>query len=155
FLGQISPGLMNRLFPPEALGALYFLSQVGLVLFMFLVGVEVNPGLLRRSAKSVIVASQASMLAPFVCGAVLAQTLYARLGEGLPRLPFVLFIGAAMGVTAFPVLARILADRKLVNTRVGTLAISCAAVDDVTAWCLLAVITVIAAPDLTRSGLAF
>jgi Kef-type K+ transport system membrane component KefB len=141
FLGRISPAMMNGLFPANSLGMLFTLSQLGLVLFMFLVGLEVQPETLRGSAKSVIVASQASILAPFLFGGALAWTLYPRLGNGVPKLPFVLFLGAAMGITAFPVLARILADRKLMQTRVGVFAISCAAFDDLTAWCLLAVIT--------------
>jgi Kef-type K+ transport system membrane component KefB len=153
-LGRIAPQVMQGLFAPASLGPLYALSQVGLILFMFLVGLEVNPGTLRRSAQSAIVASQASLVAPFVCGAILANALYSRLGAGAPRLPFVLFFGAAMGITAFPVLARILAERKLWNTRVGMIALSCAAVNDVGAWCLLAVITVVARPDATHWPLA-
>jgi len=153
FLGRISPAMMNRLFPAGGLGSLYALSQLGLVLFMFLVGLEVRPGSLRGSAKSVIIASQASMMAPFLLGGVLAWSLYPRLGNGAPRLPFVLFLGAAMGITAFPVLARILADCKLTHTRVGVFALSCAAIDDVTAWCLLAVITVIARPEANQNPL--
>ena len=153
FLGRISPAMMNRLFPANGLGSLYVLSQLGLVLFMFLVGLEVRPGSLRGSAKSVIIASQASIMAPFVLGGVLAWSIYPRLGNGAPRLPFVLFLGAAMGITAFPVLARILADCKLTHTRVGMFALSCAAIDDVTAWCLLAVITVIARPEANQNPL--
>lgn len=153
FLGRISPAMMNRLFPAGGLGSLYALSQLGLVLFMFLVGLEVRPGSLRGSAKSVIVASQASIMAPFLLGGVLAWSLYPRLGNGAPRLPFVLFLGVAMGITAFPVLARILADCKLTHTRVGVFALSCAAIDDVTAWCLLAVITVIARPEANQNRL--
>jgi len=151
FLGRISPVMMNRLFPAGGLGSLYALSQLGLVLFMFLVGLEVRPGSLRGSAKSVIIASQASIMAPFLLGGVLAWSLYPRLGNGAPRLPFVLFLGAAMGITAFPVLARILADRNLTHTRVGVFALSCAAIDDLTAWCLLAVITVIARPEMNQN----
>ena len=147
FLGHISPAAMNALFPPTGLGPLYALSQVGLVLFMFQVGLEVRPAAIRESARSVVIASQASILAPFLSGALLALAIFPRLGAGAPKLPFVLFIGAAMGITAFPVLARILADRKMMNTRAGLLAISCAAVDDLSAWCLLAVITVIARPE--------
>jgi Kef-type K+ transport system membrane component KefB len=152
-LGRISPAIMNGLFPAGGLGALYALSQLGLVLFMFLVGLEVRPGSLRGAAKLVIAASQASIVAPFACGGVLAWGLYPRLGNGAPRLPFVLFLGAAMSITAFPVLARILADCKLMHTRVGMFAISCAAFDDITAWCLLAVITVIARPEASQTPL--
>src|SRR5215472_7283913 len=107
-LGRISPGAMNGLFPADALGPLYALSQVGLVLFMFLVGLEFRPGYLRGSAKAVLLASQASIAAPFLLGGILAWGLYPRLGDGAPWLPFVLFLGAGMGITAFPVLARIL-----------------------------------------------
>jgi Kef-type K+ transport system membrane component KefB len=152
-LGRISPAIMNGLFPAGGLGSLYALSQLGLVLFMFLVGLDVRPGSLRGSAKSVVIASQASIVAPFLLGGILAWGLYPRLGSGAPRLPFVLFLGAAMGITAFPVLARILADRKLMHTRAGVFAISCAAVDDITAWCLLAVITLIARPEATQNPL--
>jgi len=153
FLGRISPAAINALFPATGLAPLYALSQVGLILFMFLVGLEVRPGAIRGSARSVIIASQASILAPFLSGALLALALYPRLGNGAPKLPFVLFLGAAMGITAFPVLARILADRKMMNSRAGLFAISCAAVDDLSAWCLLAVITVIARPEAAGMNL--
>jgi len=151
FLGQISPAAMNALFPPEGLAPLYALSQVGLVLFMFLVGLEVQPSSLRGSARSVVIASQASIVAPLVLGGALAWRLYSRLGGGAPRLPFVMFLGVAMAITAFPVLARILADQELMLTRVGVFAISRAAFNDVTAWCLLAVITQIARPATETS----
>jgi Kef-type K+ transport system membrane component KefB len=146
-LGKLAPGVLHGLFPPDGLGPLYALSQLGLVLFMFLVGLEVQPGFLRGSAKSAIAASQASIAAPVAFGGILAWVLYPRLGAGAPKLPFVLFLGAALGITAFPVLARILSERKLLNSRVGIFAISCAAFDDLTAWCLLAVISVIARPE--------
>ncbi len=152
-LGRISPGTMHALFPATSLGPLYALSQLGLVLFMFLVGLDVRPNSVRGSATSVIFTSQASIAVPFLCGGILAWTLYPHLGTGASLLSFVLFMGAAMSITAFPVLARILADRKLTNTRVGIFAISCAAVDDVTAWCLLAIITVIARPEASHTPL--
>ena len=146
-LGRISPAAMNALFPANGLGPLYALSQVGLVLFMFLVGLEVRPSAIRGSARSIVLASQASILAPFLAGGILAFALYPTMGNGVSELPFILFLGAAMGITAFPVLARILADRALTKSRIGLFAISCAAVNDLTAWCLLAVITVIARPE--------
>jgi Kef-type K+ transport system membrane component KefB len=151
--GHIAPGLMQAIFPSSGMGPLYALSQVGLVLFMFVVGLEVRPSELRKSARVVVLASQASIVAPFVCGVAVAMGIYPRLGAGVPRLAFALFLGAAMGITAFPVLARILADRGLMRTRVGQIALSCAAVDDVSAWCLLAVITVIARPEAGPGGL--
>ncbi len=132
-LGRISPAAMNALFPTNGLGPLYALSQLGLVLFMFLVGLELRPSAIRGSARSIVLASQASILAPFLAGGILAFALYPALGNGVPELPFVLFLGTAMGITAFPVLARILADRAMTKTRVGLFAISCAAVNDLTA----------------------
>ncbi len=145
-LGRIAPGTINYLFPAGGLGALYALSQLGLVLFMFLVGLDVRPAEDRKMARSVIVTSQVSIAGPFLFGGLLAWAVYPMIGSGAPRLPFILFVGAAMSITAFPVLARILADRRLMNTRVGVYAISCAAVNDVIAWVLLAIITVIARP---------
>lgn len=146
-LGRLAPDVMHALFPPNGLGPLFALSQVGLVLFMFLIGLEVNLGTLRSQAKRAVAASLTSVAAPLILGAAMAWQLHPRLGEGVPRLPFVLFLGAAMAVTAFPVLARILADRGLMNTRVGVFAISCAAVDDLAAWHLLAAVTLIARPE--------
>lgn len=142
-LGRISPAAMNYLFPSGGLGPLYALSQLGLVIFMFLVGLEVKPEALRNSAKTVVTTSIASIVVPFLCGLALASRLYSRFGSG-SRLAFLLFLGAAMSITAFPVLARILADRQLTHTRAGAFSIACAAVDDVAAWCLLAVISVVA-----------
>lgn len=153
-LGRISPGTMNALFPTAGLGPLYALSQLGLVLFMFLVGLDVRPGAARGSAVSVVFTSLSSIGAPFLCGGILAWNLYPHLGTGTSRFAFVLFLGAAMSITAFPVLARILADRKLMHSRAGVFAISCAAVDDVTAWCLLAIITVIARPEANHGPLS-
>jgi Kef-type K+ transport system membrane component KefB len=152
-LGRISPATMSSLFPATGLTPLNALSQVGLVLFMFLIGLEVQPRLLRSAAKSAFLASQTSVAAPFLLGGALAWAVYPQLGGGVPQLPFVLFLGAAMSITAFPVLARILADRDLMQTRMGTVAITCAAFDDVTAWCLLAIVTVIARPEANGSAL--
>ncbi len=152
-LGRISNTAMNSLFPAAGLGSLYTISQLGLVLFMFLVGLELRPVGTRGFARSVVFTSFASIAAPILCGAALAWKIYPQWGSGASRWPFVLFLGAAMGITAFPVLARILTERKLLNTRAGTIAISCAAIDDVAAWCLLAVITVIARPEASGASL--
>jgi Kef-type K+ transport system membrane component KefB len=108
---------------------------------------------MRTSTRPVVVTSLLSIAAPFVCGAALAWPLYQNLGTGSGQLPFVLFLGAAMSVTAFPVLARILAERNIVRTRIGIIAIACAAVNDIAAWCLLAVITVMARPEPSYGAL--
>ncbi|MBW8770743.1 MAG: cation:proton antiporter [Gemmatimonadetes bacterium] len=121
------------------------MAQVGLLLFMFLVGLELDPAHLRRQGKAALLTSHASIVAPFLLGTTLALGLYARLAPaGVAFTPFALFVGAALSVTAFPVLARILADRGMTATPLGALAIVCAAVGDVTAWCILAAVVVIA-----------
>ena len=147
-LGWAAPGVSARLFPPESLGGLSALSQVGLLVFMFLVGLELNPYLLRGRGHTAVVTSHVSIVLPFVLGSLLALYLYPRLSDaGVTFTGFALFMGAAMSVTAFPVLARILTERDLLRTRVGAVTIACAAVDDVTAWCILAGVVV-----LVRAG---
>lgn len=149
-LGWLSPGAYHFLFPPESLQGLHLLSQVGLIFFMFLVGLEFNPKLLRGHGKAAVAISHASIIVPFLLGTALALYLYPKLSDASVRFTaFALFMGASMSVTAFPVLARILSERKLTNTKMGALALTCAAVDDVTAWFLLAfVISVVRATGL-------
>lgn len=153
-LGRISPAAMNQLFPVAGLGPLYAASQLGLVLFMFLMGLDIRPALLRRTAKPVLGTSLAGIVVPFVGGAWLAWGLDPQSAGGASRVGFALFVGTAMAVTAFPVLARILAERKTLDARVAMFAMSCAAVNDVAAWCLLAVATVIARPGAEYAPLA-
>ncbi|MBX7077637.1 MAG: cation:proton antiporter [Nannocystaceae bacterium] len=137
--GLIAPETYAVVFEPTSLGLLGLVSQLGLILFMFLVGLELDPGLLAGRAHSSVAISHTSIIVPFGLGAAIAPWLHSTLApEGVSLLPFTLFLGAAMSVTAFPVLARILSERRLVRSRVGAITIACAAVDDVTAWCLLA-----------------
>lgn len=136
-LGAVWPEAGDYLFPPEVVQALSAIGQLGLVLFMFLIGVEMNPGHLRNQGHRVVV-SHTSIVVPMALGIGLAIWLHPELGGDAGRFEFALFIGAAMAITAFPVLARILTDVGLEDTRIGVLAMSCAAVDDVTAWCVLA-----------------
>lgn len=140
-LGWVAPELSAYIFPPESLAPLYFLSQAGLLLFMFMVGLELDTQKLRGLGHTAVVISHTSIIVPFALGSLLALYLYPKVADDrIPFAGFVLFTGVAMSVTAFPVLARILSERKLVGTGLGTLTIACAAVDDVTAWCLLAII---------------
>ena len=142
-LGWVAPGLSNVLFPPASLGYLNALSQVGLVLFMFLIGVFLDPTELQSHGYAALLTSHVSIVTPFAMGAALALMLYRPLSNaGISFMSFALFLGAAMSITAFPVLARILAERDLLRSRMGTLAIACAAVDDITGWCILAYIVV-------------
>jgi Kef-type K+ transport system membrane component KefB len=138
-LGQLFPAIESRLFPPVSLPPLYLISQLGVVLFMFIVGMDVDIDRLRRRAKATIFISNAGIVAPFALGAALSLYLHDRYAPaGVPYLTFALFIGIAMSITAFPVLARILSERGLNDTDLGNTAIGCAAIDDVSAWCLLA-----------------
>lgn len=138
-LGWLAPGVMDAVFPKASMPLLGMLSQVGLVLFMFLIGLELDPKLLEDRGRASVVISHTSIVVPFALGALAASWLRRHLAEpDVPFGSFALFMGVAMSITAFPVLARILAERRLLQTKVGALAITCAAVDDVTAWCLLA-----------------
>src|SRR6267154_1529940 len=140
-LGRLAPGASAYLFPPAVGPFLNIIAQVGVILYMFLVGLELDPQLLRKRGHATVAISHASILAPFILGAALALVLYPRLSSGSVSFTnFSLFLGVSMSVTAFPVLARILTDRGIHKTRMGAIALTCAAVDDVTAWCLLALV---------------
>ena len=137
--GRFAPHLSASLFPPSSLGPFETLSTVGLVLFLFLIGMELDYEHLVRQRATAVMASGMSILLPFAMGALLAHSLRIRFApHGIGSVPFVLFLGIAMSITAFPVLARILEERNLQGTALGTTAILCAAVDDVVAWSLLA-----------------
>ncbi|MFN7950420.1 MAG: cation:proton antiporter [bacterium] len=154
FFGWVAPALSAQLFPPASLSALQALSQTGLVLFMFLVGVELDPKLLRGRGETAVLTSHASIVAPFFLGSALALYLYPRLSDDSVHFTgFALFMGAAMSVTAFPVLARILTERNLLRTKVGAVTIACAAVDDVSAWCILAAVVTLVRAESAPSEL--
>ena len=150
-LGRIAPEVSAYVLPPTVAPFLGVLSQVGVILYMFLVGLELNTTLLKTRTHASIAVSHASIVTPFLLGAALALYLYPRLSSSdVPFTVFALFMGVSMSVTAFPVLARILTDRKMQRSRMGTIALACAAVDDVTAWCLLAFVVSIAKAEPGR-----
>lgn len=143
-VGKYLPSVSAELFPAESLGNLQFLSQIGLILFMFVVGMELDLKVLKNRAQDAILVSHASIVIPFVLGVGLAYYLYADYApSGVLFSSFALFLGIAMSVTAFPVLARIVQERGLNKTRLGALVITCAAADDITAWCMLAAVIAI------------
>lgn len=144
-LGKLAPAVQSYILPREVAPFLGVLSQVGVILYMFLVGVELDPTLLRKRGHSTLAISHASIVTPFLLGAILALYIYPSLStRDVPFTVFSLFIGVSMSVTAFPVLARILTDRRMHKSRMGVIALTCAAVDDVTAWCLLAFVVSVA-----------
>ncbi len=153
-LGLYFPEYFEALFPASSLGNLKFLSQIGLILFMFVVGMELDLNVLRNKAYDAVFISHASIVIPFFLGIGLAYHVYSDFAPmGVPFLSFALFLGIAMSITAFPVLARIVQERKLHRTRLGALVITCAAADDITAWCVLAaVIALVKAGSFLSSG---
>jgi Kef-type K+ transport system membrane component KefB len=141
----LGPEISGLVLPPSVAPYLGAIAQLGVVLYMFLVGLELNPALLRQRAHATVATSHASIVVPFLLGALLALPLYPRLSTSdVPFTSFALFMGVAMAITAFPVLARILTDYGMTRTKLGVVALSCAAVDDVTAWCLLAFVVGVA-----------
>src|SRR6185295_1470288 len=140
--GAIAPGASRWVFPPASLDLLNAFSQFGLVLFMLLVGIHLDAGVLRANRRLVLATSYTSMLLPFALGVVLAFPLGRQFAvPDAARLPFVLFVGLSLSITAFPVLVRIVEAHHLAATPPGTVAIACAAFDDVTAWIAIALVT--------------
>jgi Kef-type K+ transport system membrane component KefB len=140
-LGRLAPDAYRYILPADVAPFLEIVAQLGVILYMFLVGLELNPDVVRQRVRVAVTTSLASILLPFALGWALAVYLYPRFAtSGVAFTHFALFVGVAMSITAFPVLARILTDRGMSRTELGAIALSCAAVDDITAWCLLAFI---------------
>ncbi|MFT3920132.1 cation:proton antiporter [Cloacibacterium sp.] len=143
-VGLYFPEFSAFLFPKESLGNLQFLSQIGLILFMYIVGMELDLSVLRKKAHDAVVISHASIIIPFALGVGLSYYIYKEFApNGIQFSSFALFIAIAMSITAFPVLARIVQERNLQKTKLGTIVITCAAADDITAWCILAAVIAI------------
>jgi Kef-type K+ transport system membrane component KefB len=140
-LGRISPEAYEFVLPASVAPLLGIIAQLGVILYMFLLGLELNLGAVRSRARATLTISAASILVPFALGLGLALFLYPRLASSDVALAsFTMFLGVALAITAFPVLARILTDREMKKTEIGAMALSCAAVNDVAAWCLLALV---------------
>jgi Kef-type K+ transport system membrane component KefB len=138
-LGHLAPEVSQFVLPPSVAPFLGTIAQLGVILYMFVIGLELNPSILRGQLHATVTTSHASIGLPFVLGSALALYLYPRVSTAdVPFTSFALFLGVAMSITAFPVLARILSDRGMARTKLGSIAIACAAIGDVTAWCLLA-----------------
>jgi Kef-type K+ transport system membrane component KefB len=152
-VGLYFPEFSNFLFPAQSLGNLHFLSQIGLILFMFIVGMELDLNVIKNRASDAVIISHASIVIPFALGVGLAYFLYDKLApSNISFLAFALFIGIAMSITAFPVLARIVQERGMTRTKIGSLVITCAAADDITAWSIFAaVIAIVKAGSLVNT----
>lgn len=144
-LGYFFPDFFNALFPSSSLTNLELLSQIGLILFMFVIGMEVDFSVLKNKMNETLVISHAGIIVPFFLGIVSSFWIYEEYAASQTSfLPFALFIGISMSITAFPVLARIIQERNMTKTPIGVLSIASAANDDVTAWCLLAIVIAVA-----------
>jgi Kef-type K+ transport system membrane component KefB len=154
-LGALAPGAFAFVFPPTSMGVLRILSQVGVILFMFVVGMELDVKHLRDRANAAVLVSHVSIVFPYLLGVLASYFMYRTLSEGgTSFLAFALFMGISMSITAFPVLARILEERGLSGTALGSTAITCAAVDDVSAWSILAfVVAIVKAGGVAESVL--
>lgn len=153
-VGMYFPEYSALLFPAASLGNLQFLSQIGLILFMFVIGMELDLKVLKNKANDAVVISHASIIIPFALGIGLSYYIYNQFAPaGVEFLSFSLFMGIAMSITAFPVLARIVQERGIHKTRLGAIVITCAAADDITAWCLLAAVIAIVKAGTFASSL--
>ena len=153
-VGLFFPEFTAFLFPAQSLGNLQFLSQIGLILFMFIVGMEIDVNVLKNKAHDAVVISHASIIIPFSLGMGLAYFIYKEFAPvEVSFTSFGLFLGIALSITAFPVLARIIQERGIHKTRLGTIVITCAAADDITGWSILAVVIAIAKAGSSVSAL--
>src|SRR5438270_4770948 len=153
-LGAFLPGIKAMVFPATVLPTLQTFGDIGLIFFMFSLGSRLDTQMMLRQSRNAIVASLSGIVLPVILGASLAFMLYpAFAGPKATQLSFMLLVGTAMAITAFPVLARLLTEKKMLGTRIGTLALTCAAVDDVMAWCLLALVIAVVHARGVTSGL--
>jgi Kef-type K+ transport system membrane component KefB len=150
-LGRAWPQAQTYLFSPTIEAPLAVIAQLGVILYLFAIGLELNTDSLRRIGASAAIISAAGIVLPFVLGALLAVGIHAKHADGMSLAAFAMFLGVAMSVTAFPVLARILTDRGLTRTKLGVLALACAAAGDAAAWCLLALATGVAKANATEA----
>ena len=150
-VGAYFPEISHFLFPAASLSSLSFLSQIGLILFMFIIGMELDLKAIGKQAYGAVIISHASIIIPYTLGMGLAYYIYRDYAPAnITFLSFALFMGISMSITAFPVLARILQEKGLTRSKLGAMALTCAAADDITAWCILAAVIA-----LVKSGSSF
>lgn len=152
-LGYFFPDLVATFFHTESMVFLKHIAEIGITLYLFVMGLEIDLHRLKKSARSAVMISQVSIILPFILGVGLAMQIYSGYAPaGVGQLEFSLFIGVSWSITAFPVLARILADSNMHKTALGDLALTCAAIDDITAWCLVAVVAGLMKSSLNGAG---
>lgn len=140
-LGTLWPGFSSFLFPPESLQNIYVLSQIGLILFMFVIGMDLDLSIIRKKASDSFAIGHSSIIVPFIFGIILSYFLYSRYAPtNIPFYSFAIFISITLSITAFPVLARIIQEKGWTKTHLGIVAITSAAFNDIAAWCILAII---------------
>jgi len=145
FFGWLAPGFSEAIMPAPIVTHLNMLAQVGIIFYMFLIGLEVDLEEMKQHMRSTVIISSISILVPFILGIILSIKLYASLAPaGLGFTSFALFVGISLSITAFPILARILTDKNLHKTSLGKLALTCAAINDIMAWCLMALVVSVA-----------
>ena len=148
-LGAISPAAQAYLLPDSIQPALEVIAQLGVILYMFVVGLELDLRVMQERGAAILTTAVASIVVPFALGISLAVPMYGAYSEStVPFIKFALFLGAALSITAFPVLARILKDRHMSRTPLGVMALTCAAMNDAAAWCLLAIVVGVAQAEL-------
>jgi len=144
-LGVLSPGLKAQVFPSSALPTLQTIGDIGLVLYMFSLGTRLDTHMMVRQSRKAIVSALSGILLPLLLGGLVAFLLYPSFaGEKATQFSFMLLVGTAISITAFPVLARLLTERQMLGTRIGTMALTCASINDVIAWFLLALVIAVA-----------
>jgi Kef-type K+ transport system membrane component KefB len=142
--GALDPGLQSQIFASDIVPYIGVAANLGLVFYMFLIGLEVDLGQLRGRARMTLAVSNTALLVPLMLGLLVALPLYTLLAPDIRFAAFALFVAVSMSITAFPVLARIISERRMIKRPLGTLALSAAAVDDVSAWFLIALATAVA-----------
>lgn len=149
-LGAVSPAAQAYLLPESIQPGLDVIAQLGIILYMFVVGLELDLRVMQERGTAILTTSMASIIVPFALGIGLAFSMHARFSESdVSFLKFALFLGASLSITAFPVLARILKDRQMTRSPLGVMALTCAAINDAAAWCLLAVVVGVAQAEVS------
>src|SRR5919197_1923273 len=153
-LGALFPDVEAAIFPTDIVPIVGVVANLGLIFYMFLVGLEIDPTQLRGRVTQAVAVSNTGVLVPMALGLLAALPIFGLVGPDKPFVAFALFMGVAMSITAFPVLARIIVERRMLKRPLGALALASAAIDDISAWFLIALATAVAAAGGAFGGVA-